>query len=238
MRIFTNSDDTIIIGEKDNDNYIVKYDNEFYKIPKEKLCDICDPDSLRLKKEISDNPIVSLIMVATILFTILSFFRAETYVIIDSNFLIANVVLFGNVFIHEAGHIIFLKMYYKYGKVRIGFKFFFIYPAFYVDTSDSYFLPKYKRISVYLAGNFFNCIYVLICLIFFPDTNKFNYIIVSTILINFLPIIKSDGYYALISLWDKHNYYKGKKRAYFEDTIRGAIMFLLLFVLSRIDAFF
>ena len=40
-----------------------------------------------------------------------------------------------------------VKRYLK----KVGFKFVFIYPAFYVDTSYSYLLPKYKRISVYLT---------------------------------------------------------------------------------------
>ena len=50
-----------------------------------------------------------------------------------------------------------VKRYLK----KVGFKFVFIYPAFYVDTSYSYLLPKYKRIAVYLAGNFTNCLFVL-----------------------------------------------------------------------------
>ena len=104
-----------------------------------------------------------------------------------------------------------------------------------MDTSDSYLLPKYKRIAVYLAGNFMNCIYVLICFIFFPSLNKYNYAIISTILINFLPIIKSDGYYAITSLFNRYNVAKSKKKDFIEDTVRGILMFLFLFLLSKLN---
>ena len=80
-----------------------------------------------------------------------------------------------DIFIHELGHIAFLKLFLPGSKVDIGFKIFFIYPSFYVDTSNTYFIPKYKRIAVYLAGNFMNCLYLIICSIFTADINKYNY---------------------------------------------------------------
>ncbi|CEO88649.1 hypothetical protein SSCH_2290001 [Syntrophaceticus schinkii] len=83
----------------------------------------------------------------------------------------------------------------------MGFKLVFIYPAFYVDTSYSYFLPQYKRAAVYMAGNTMNCIFVLGIIIFLPNMLLYCYLIVSNILINFLPIVKSDGYYAFITFF-------------------------------------
>jgi hypothetical protein len=176
-------------------------------------------------------------MTTAIMFTLVVYFLSENYVIIDSNFIIANLILFANIFIHELGHILALKLFYRSGKIKIGFKIYFIYPAFYVDTSDSYLLPKYKRIAVYLAGNFMNCIYILICFLFFPALNKYNYVIISTILINFLPIIKSDGYYALTALVNKYDSAKSKIKNYVEDTIRGILMFLFLFLLSKLSIY-
>lgn len=235
MKIYTNDDETIVVGKNNKEDYIVKYDSEFYKIPQRSLEELCDIKSLKLKKEILDKPYITIIMLAVILGTIFLFFIKEKYVIIDSNFLLANIILVLNIFLHELGHMIFLKSFYRDGRIKLGFKLFFIYPAFYVDTSDSYLLPKYKKISVYLAGNFFNSIYILFCMIFIPEINKYNYIVISTILINFLPIVKSDGYYALISMWDKYIFFKGKTRGFIDDTIRGVIMFIFLYLLSKIQ---
>lgn len=237
MKILTNEDKTITVGKTNNDNYILKYQNNFYKMAKEDFIDICDEDKLIFREEIKENPIYAIIMTTVIISALVIYFLRENYVIIDSNFIIANLIMFANIFIHELGHILALRLFYKSGKIKIGFKIYFIYPAFYVDTSDSYLLPKYKRIAVYLAGNFMNCMYILICFLFFPALNKYNYIIISTILINFLPIIKSDGYYAAITLVNRYNSAKSKVKNYIEDTIRGILMFLFLFLLTKLNIF-
>ena len=49
----------------------------------------------------------------------------------------------------------------------------FIWPAFYVDTSYGYMVSKYKRIAIYLAGNFMNYVYKLLVLLFFQN----NYVL-------------------------------------------------------------
>ena len=146
MEILTNEDKTITVG-KFNNNYILKYKNDFYKMEKNDFIEIYNEDKLTFREEIKENPIYAIIMTILIITTLVMYFLRENYVIIDSNFIIANLVLFLNIFIHETGHILALKLFYKSGKVKIGFKIYFIYPAFYVDTSDSYFLPKYKRIA-------------------------------------------------------------------------------------------
>lgn len=235
MKILTNEDKTIIVGKCNDNDYILKYQNEFYKLKKKDFEEICDEDKLTFREELRENPVYAILMTIIIIITLGFYFFYEKYVIIDSNFIIANLILFANIFIHEIGHILFLKLFYKNGKIRGGFKIYFIYPAFYVDTSDSYFLPKYKRIAVYLAGNCMNCVYVLVCFLLFPSISKYNYAIISNILINFLPIIKSDGYYAITSLFDKYNASKSKTKNYVEDTIRGVLMFLFLFLLSKLN---
>lgn len=77
-----------------------------------------------------------------------------------------------------------LKLVYPLTKFKVGFKLVFIYPAFYVDTSYSYLLPKYKRMSVYLAGNIMNCIFLLAIILFLPKYIGYCYIIVLNILVN------------------------------------------------------
>lgn len=67
-----------------------------------------------------------------------------------------------------------------------------------------------------------------------PSISKYNYILMSTILINFLPIIKSDGYYAIKAFFNKYNFDMSKKLKFIDDTIRGIIMFIFLYIISRI----
>ena len=108
----------------------------------------------------------------------------------------------------------------------------FIYPAFFVDTSYSYLLPKYKRIAIYLAGNFTNCLFVLAILFLYPQLLPYCYLVISNVLINFIPIVKSDGYYAYITFRGKTNKVLDKKKEVIDDFIRGLIMFGLLGILS------
>lgn len=230
MKIYNAGDCEIGIDE--DNTYIVKYKKDFYKLDKTQFIEIFGDGELKFQKEIKDSPIITLIMTVLIISTVVYYLFAEKYVIVDKNIIVANVVLFFNIFIHEFGHIAFLKFFLPGSKVNMGFKIFFIYPSFYVDTSNTYFIPKYKKIAVYLAGNFMNCLYLIICSIFIADMNKYNYLVVSTILINFIPIIKSDGYYAFKTLLNQYNYDKTKIKGYLEDTVRGILMFLFLNILA------
>ncbi len=235
MKIYKKDDCTVAIDEREN--YLVKYGNDFYKMNQEQFVDCFGEGELTFDKEIKDSPFVCFGMVGVIVLTIAYYLLNEKYVIIDSNIVWANLILFANVFVHELGHVLLLKIFLPGSSVKIGFKMIFIYPAFYVDTSNSYFLPKYKRIAVYLAGNLANCLYLIFCIMFMEEVSKYNYLIVSTILINFLPIIKSDGYYAFMSFANKYNLNKTKVRNYVEDTVRGVIMFIVLYLLSYINIY-
>jgi sterol-regulatory element binding protein (SREBP) site 2 protease family len=237
MKIYKLKDCNYSIASYDEETFLIKNGDAFYKIEKKLLNKVININDLIFIREIKDNIIITISMIFTILFTICRYFYFVEFTILDRNFLYANLILLGNIFLHESGHILFLKMFDRNSKFKVGFKFIFIYPAFYVDTSDSYFLPKYKRTAVYLAGNFMNCLYLLICLQFFPYLNSYNYLVMSAILVNFLPIVKSDGYYALMALRNKHGYAQSKIKSIFEDFIRGLIMFLFLLGISKIKAF-
>lgn len=232
MKIFNAGDCEIGIAE--GDTYIVKYKKDFYKLDETQFIELFAAEELKLIREIKDSPFIALIMTLFIILTVVYYLVTEEYVIVDKNIIVANVVLFFNIFIHEFGHIVFLKLFLPESKVNIGFKIFFIYPSFYVDTSNTYFIPKYKRIAVYLAGNFMNCLYLIICSFFILDINKYNYLVVSTVLINFIPIIKSDGYYAFKTLLNQYNYDKTKMKGYLEDTVRGILMFIFLHILTYV----
>ena len=51
-------------------------------------------------------------------------------------------------------------------------------------------------------------------------------------LVNFIPIVKSDGYYAVVTLFNKTNIKKDKVATTLEDAIRGIIMFGVLGIFS------
>lgn len=236
MKIYNQDDHLVAIDE--NNNYLVKFNNNFYKFSENEYKETFGEQVMKIKTELKDSSILSFTMFLTIALTLAFYFSKEKFVMVDKNFFIANMLLLINIFLHEVGHIIFLKVFSPQSNIKMGFKIYFIYPAFYVDTSHSYFLPKHKRVAVYLAGNFMNCLYLIFCNLFFQELNKYNYLIISTILINFIPIIKSDGYYAFKTLINQYNFDKTKLKNYLEDTIRGVLMFIFLYVLSKIGIFF
>ena len=223
-----------IINKKRKKNYLIKMNDDFFYPSKDAFYQVVDPDQMEHIKRITDNPVICIAMVMIIFCSLIYYFLNNSFVIVDRNFIVSTLILLFNIVIHECSHILILKLFCNESKIKMGFKFIFIYPAFFVDTSYSYFLPKYKRISVYLAGNTANCIFVLLSMLLFPEFNKYLYLIVSNILINLLPIVKSDGYYAFVSLFDKYSIEKSKAFTYIEDFVRGFIMFCFLELLAYI----
>lgn len=231
LKIFKQGDYTIAKDEK-RSFAVVEKNHSFYKLDNDTFNSFFGEEKLEFIRTDKDNIAYMIGMIFTILLTLCLYFGNTAYTIIDVNFLPATLVLIGNVFIHEMGHVLFLKAFYKKSHVKIGFKFVFIWPAFYVDTSYSYMVSKYKRIAIYLAGNFMNCLYVIIIMCFFPKQLPYCYLVITNILINFIPIIKSDGYYAAITLLNRINKGKGKMATMLDDFIRGLIMFGVLSIFS------
>jgi len=221
-----------ILATEDDENYILMNNYSFYKVPLKELKELLPMEKATLVKEINDSKLYFIICLLGICISLLLYFGNNNYTLIDNKFGLSTILLLLNIPIHEFGHILALKIFYPESKFKIGFKFVFIYPAFYVDTSCSYMLPKYKRIVVYLAGNLMNCIFLIIVLLIFPRYLPYCYLIVSNILINFIPIVKSDGYYAITTLFNKFTNAKSLKSEYLEDVIRGFIMFLVLSAIS------
>lgn len=234
MKTYKYQDLSVAIDES-KDLYLIEKDSSFYKLDKTSFFSLIDKSNLKDEKIIRDNSVYLIIMISVIVFTLIFYFSQYNYVLIDKNFGYSLLFLVFNIFIHELGHILALKFFNPTSKVSAGFKFIFIYPAFYVNTSSSYMIPKFKRISIYLAGNFMNCIFVLTVMLFFPNKISYCYLIITNILINFIPIIKSDGYYAFITAFNKYNNDKGKLSTYKEDFIRGFIMFIFLNLISLIN---
>lgn len=233
MKIYKYEDYVISQDEK-TESSIVAQEYNFYKVDKSLFEELFDKNEIKFVKKIADNFLYTIFMVLTIIFTIALYFEKSDFMLISVDFIQATMILILNVFIHEFGHIIFLKLFYKESRIKVGFKFVFIYPAFYVDTSYSYLLPKYKRIAVYLAGNFTNCLFVLGVVFFYPELLSYCYLVISNLLINFIPVVKSDGYYACIAFLNKTNKKLDKKMEVVDDFIRGMGMFIILSILSYI----
>ena len=110
--------------------------------------------------------------------------------------------------IHEFGHGLTLKHFG--GEVhQMGFLLFYLSPAFYVDVSDSYILPRKERLWVTMAGTYTELILCsLASFVWFfavPGTLiydlSFQVVLftgISSFFINMNPLIKLDGYYALM----------------------------------------
>ena len=225
-----------IVASRNNNNkeHYLKKNGNYYKIDNNTLNESINIFDLKYRYNIKDSLVYVFFEVAIIILALVIYFRRNNYVVIDSNIVIAMLILVLNVVFHELGHIIFLRIAYRDHKPKFGFKMIFIYPAFYVDTSDSYLIPKYKRLAIYLAGNFMNAVYVLFIGVFFPKFSHYNYLVVSTILINFIPIIKTDGYYFFLGLFNKVNKEKNKKAEFIEDFVRGLCMFVFLYFLDKV----
>ena len=214
------------------DTIIVEKNNDFFKLDSLSFASIFDETNLVRVRTIEDSLLIALIMVTTIVTTLVFYFIRTQYVIFDESIVLAMLFLIVNIVLHEIGHVLFLKLFDTSSKVKIGFKFIFIYPAFYVDTTSSYLLPKFKRVAVYLAGSFMNCLFLVVIMVFFPSYLNICYLITTSILVNFLPIIKSDGYYSFAALLGRYGFEKGKLSSFLENFARGFIMFLLLGLLS------
>jgi len=84
--------------------------------------------------------------------------------------IIAIIATFG----HELGHYIVSKRYFK---PKFGFTFLLVFPAFYVNTQESWKLPKGIRILINLSGSLFDLLIntLVICLvIFFPKLEYYS----------------------------------------------------------------
>lgn len=215
----------------DNNVCIMQNGFDFYQIRNYEKNLYVDGDLIS-KYHIKDCLSLVIINILVIFVSLALYFNFADYTIIDTDFDLSMFILFINIIIHELGHIISLKVLFKDSKFKIGFKFFFVFPAFYVDTSYSYLLPKYKKISVYLAGTTFNALFLLMIYFLNPKILQYCNILVSNMIINFLPIVKSDGYYSAITFFNKYGYYKSKRMEKIEDFVRGLFMWLFMLIIS------
>lgn len=114
---------------------------------------------------------------------------------------------------HELGHISACR-YYRQRCGRIGFGFYFIFPAFFSDVSRVWALRPSQRIVVNLAGVYFQTVansLLLLCWLS-QDSGVSQNLLASVILLNFIsmlyalnPVLHFDGYWVLSDLLNTSN---------------------------------
>jgi putative peptide zinc metalloprotease protein len=106
---------------------------------------------------------------------------------------------------HELGHASALQ--YGGGHVRgmgIGFYFIFL-PVFYADTTDSYRLGRWARVRTALGGFYFHLIFALGLIVLYLVSGQ-EFLLAGVVLIHLgiiiecLPFVRMDGYWALTDL--------------------------------------
>ncbi|MBT3979783.1 MAG: HlyD family efflux transporter periplasmic adaptor subunit [Bacteriovoracaceae bacterium] len=124
------------------------------------------------------------------------------------NMAILWIVVYATIGIHELGHGLTCKFYG--GEVHeIGFLLLFGQPCLYCNVNDAWlFDKKWKQVMVTIAGGYIEFFIGAVCtyIWYFSNPNTFINLIsfqvmiicsISTILFNFNPLIKLDGYYLL-----------------------------------------
>jgi putative peptide zinc metalloprotease protein len=112
--------------------------------------------------------------------------------------------------VHEAGHALAIRHYNRHVR-RFGFMIFYLFPCFYVDSTDMSLGTRGQRIIVSLAGPFAGLSTAAACAVAaaaLPGTLagelafKAASIFVFQFIFNLLPILELDGYYVLIDALD------------------------------------
>lgn len=115
------------------------------------------------------------------------------------------IYVFINILLHESSHIISL-MVLKRKIDKIGFKFNYVFPAFYVRMNDVYMLTRKEKIFVHSSGLYINLL-VNSILIYISYYLKINVLLIACqffvfgIIMNTIPILNSDGYKVLLSIF-------------------------------------
>lgn len=110
-----------------------------------------------------------------------------------------------NIIMHELSHIISLKVFGR--KIdKFGFKFNYIFPSVYVRMNDAHMLSRNEKILVHSTSLYVNMVINLICIFIGYKFKIYNLLVVCQvfvfgILMNFVPILNSDGYKTMLSIF-------------------------------------
>lgn len=117
-----------------------------------------------------------------------------------------------SVLVHELGHVSACRRWQcEHGSLGVALYFFM--PAFYVDVSHTWRLPRWQRLVVDLGGIYFQLVFTLGLIAAFWLTQRPTYLwtmflIDVTLLVNLNPMLKLDGYWVLSDLFGVANLHK------------------------------
>lgn len=219
--------------------YIISINEKYYHVDEGTFDKLVSEDNIVANESIFDSIIPFMVMIVTMALgfalSILECMQLKHTGLNPSVALITEIgsvdriealfiaYILANLCVHEAGHAIALKCFYPHAKTRLGFKFTFIFPTFYIASSDSYMLPRFKRAAVHLAGNFANSLLTLFCLLLFPHLARWTWYVTLLEISNLIPVMKSDGYNCIQSLVDKYAIKMDRNQERKSDAIRGLI---------------
>ena len=117
-----------------------------------------------------------------------------------------------SILLHELGHALTCKAFGREIR-RGGFMLFFGFPACFVDTSDIWLEPRWRRIAVSGAGAAVDATVAgacaLLALVLPPDLAAISLAFAATtytvLLFNLFPLLELDGYYILLDLLETPN---------------------------------
>lgn len=213
---YTNDQISELIEEKLprllKDNF--KIDN-----PVKNLGTVCETTIFKKFRVITDKLFLSklfyVLLFSQLFFSLLFIYKNSLF--FDSIFqikkewLVTFLFTFFIMFIHELGHAI-ASIKFGIKPPRIGFGYYFIYPAMYTDLTEVWRLNKQDRIIINLSGMYFQLFTNSILISFFYLNILDNFYIFSFIFSNLMiiffnlnPLFKFDGYWIFSDFFDLPN---------------------------------
>ncbi|MCI1904222.1 MAG: hypothetical protein LKJ03_09090 [Enterococcaceae bacterium] len=141
-----------------------------------------------------------------------------------------------NIFLHEIAHASWLRIWQrKPGNIKIRRK--FIFPMIVVDTSDSYLLPRNRRLAVYAGGVMMNSWTIFLLWMIAPQYFDIVFPTISMVLYCLIPFggIRNDGFHILFSVILKRESIKNQRS--WVDIV-GLVMFSVLMLYPLLVSLF
>lgn len=185
----------------------------------------------RLTRVIEDSSALPIVMALTVVAAV-----ACQLLVFDRGFCgdrtVSVALLAFNLLVHEAGHALVLELFLPGTRITWGFRFIFVFPAVYVNTTASYLLPRGKRAAVHLAGVFANAVCLIVGDLFFPGATSANTAVAWMVALNLVPVMKGDGYQVLAALLGWRTPELGSGRRMVEECARGVATVALIALLT------
>lgn len=184
-----------------------KIDNKYYEVPMNEIqdegiewkCNIINHSTFVFFMYVSIFILFSVVNIVGFIMT-----RKVDDVSLQSFFPILIIYMTFFIITHELGHYLMCNLFGK-SPEKIGFKFNYIFPSFFVRMNEVYLLDKIEKIYVHSAGLIVSLFIngTVFILGFYFHSNLLNYLgayVAFDICMNMLPLMNSDGYKILITL--------------------------------------